>query len=141
MKASQKAIELIKTWEGCKLEAYLCSANVWTIGVGTTKGVKPGMKITQAQADEMLHRDLAEFESAITRLVKVPLTQNQADALICFVYNIGIGAFSGSTLLKKLNTKDYAGAANEFGRWTKAGGKVLLGLERRRKAEKQLFLS
>lgn len=132
---------LIREFEGLRLEAYKCPAGIWTIGFGTTQGVRPGMKISSVQAEEMLRRDLTSFESNVRNLVKVPLNQNQFDALICFVYNIGINAFAKSTFLRKLNAKDYAGAANQFTRWNKADGKVLAGLTRRREAEKKLFLS
>lgn len=141
MKIGQKGIELIKSFESCRLDTYVCAAGRNTIGWGTTKNVKPGMKITQQQADEMFRRDLAEFEAAIAKYVKVPLSQNQIDALISLVYNIGTGAFSQSTLLKKLNANDIQGAANEFPRWCKANGKELAGLKRRREAERKLFLS
>lgn len=136
-----RGIALIREFEGLRLEAYKCPAGVWTIGFGTTQGVRPGMKITYSQAEEMLRRDLTSFETAVKNLVKVQLTSNQYDAIICFVYNIGINAFAKSTFLRKLNAKDYAGAANQFTRWNKAGGKVLAGLTRRREAEKKLFLS
>lgn len=136
-----RGIALVREFEGLRLEAYKCPAGVWTIGFGTTQGVRPGMKINSVQAEEMLRRDLTSFETAVKNLVKVQLRSNQYDAIICFVYNIGINAFAKSTFLRKLNAKDYAGAANEFTRWNKAGGKVLPGLTRRREAEKKLFLS
>jgi lysozyme len=141
VKTSDRGIELIKNAEGCRLQTYLCPAGIPTIAYGRTQGVKMGMKITQAEADEMLRQDLAEFEAAVTKYVRVPLTQHQFDALVCWTYNVGIGALSTSTLLKKLNAKDYAGAANEFERWNKGGGKVLPGLVKRRVAEKALFLN
>lgn len=141
MKLTDKGIELIKNSESCRLEAYLCPAQIPTIAYGKTKGVKLGMKISQSQAEEFLRQDLAEFEEGVKKLVKVPLTDNQFSALVSFSYNLGLGALSKSTLLKKLNAKDYAGAATEFKRWVRGGGKVLPGLVKRRAAEKALFLS
>ena len=134
-------VSLIKEFEGLYLEAYLCPANKWTIGYGHTKTVRPGMKITERGAEELLRQDLAWCEDAVRENVKVPLTQNQFDALVSFVFNVGEGAFKKSTLLKKLNAGDYEGAANELLRWTRGGGKVLKGLVRRREAERQLFLA
>ena len=101
--------------------------------------VKRGDKITQAQADQYIANDVATFERAVNMLVNVPLNQNQFDALVSFTYNLGATNLSASTLLKKLNSKDYNGAAGEFQKWNKAGGKVMTGLVRRRKAEMELF--
>ena len=133
-------VSLIKEFEDLYLEAYLCPAGKWTIGYGHTKTAKPGMKITERGAEELLQHDLAWCEDAVRKNVKVPLTQNQFDALVSFVFNVGEGAFRKSTLLKKLNAGDYEGAANEMPRWKRGGGKVLRGLVRRREAEKKLFL-
>lgn len=141
MKISQKGIEVIKKFEGCKLEAYKCPAGVWTIGYGTTKGVTDGMKITKEKAEELLKLDIDKFEKTVLKLVKVDLNQSQFDALVSFTYNLGEGNLSKSTLLKMLNNKDYYGASQEFIRWNKAGGKVLNGLIRRREAERNLFNS
>lgn len=141
MKINQKGIALIREFEGCKLSAYYCPAKIPTIGFGTTAGVKMGMTITGEQAEQMLQRDLVKFEEAIAKLVHIPLNENQFSALCVFVYNIGTGAFSQSTLLKKLNANDIQGAANEFPRWCKANDKELAGLKRRREAERKLFLS
>lgn len=141
MKINEAGLNLIKDFEGCRLKAYLCPAGVWTIGYGHTQGVKPDMVITQLQAERFLRQDLKRFEDAVTSLVKVPITPNQFSALVSFAYNVGTGALYDSTLLRKLNKKDYKGAANEFLRWNKAGGKVLPGLTRRRLAEKDLFES
>ncbi|WP_151765994.1 lysozyme [Acinetobacter colistiniresistens] len=142
---SDVGIKLISSFEDLKLVSYLCPANVWTIGFGTTiypsgKKVKQGEKCTPQQANEYFAHDLKRFEASVNNLVKVPLSQNQFDALVSLVYNIGSGNFASSTLLKKLNAKDYAGAADQFPRWNKAGGKVLNGLIRRRDAERALFL-
>lgn len=141
MRISENGIKLVKSFEGLKLVAYKCPAGIWTIGYGHTgPDVTPGQVITQAQADALLARDLERFEAGVARLVKVPMTQNQLDALVCFSYNLGLGALQGSTLLRLLNAGDYAGAAAQFPRWDKAGGKVLPGLTRRRAAEQALFL-
>lgn len=139
MKTNDKGINLIKEFEGCRLKSYLCPAGVWTIGYGHTQGVKPDMVITQLDAERFLRQDLKRFEDAISTLVKVSLTPNQFSALVSFVYNVGINAFKNSTLLRKLNQKDYKGAANELLRWDKVNGKPLLGLTKRRIAEKDLF--
>lgn len=141
MKINEAGLNLIKDFEGCRLKAYLCPAGVWTIGYGHTQGVKPDMVINQLQAERFLRQDLKRFEDAVTSLVKVPITPNQFSALVSFTYNVGTGALYDSTLLRKLNKEDYKGAANEFLRWNKAGGKVLPGLTRRRLAEKDLFES
>lgn len=141
MIVSDKAIELIKDFESLQLKAYLCPANVWTIGYGHTRGVKPDDEISIYQAERYLRADLVQIERDINQLVRVPLTQGQYDALVSFVFNCGTRAFSTSTLLKKLNSRDYEGAANEFERWKFAKGRALPGLERRRRLEKRLFQS
>ncbi|ENU3987665.1 TPA: lysozyme [Enterobacter kobei] len=146
MQTSDKGIALIKQFEGCKLTAYQDSVGVWTIGYGWTKPVdgKPiraGMTIKQETAERLLKTGLVSYENDVSRLVKVDLTQGQFDALVSFTYNLGARSLSTSTLLRKLNAGDYAGAADEFLRWNKAGGKVLNGLTRRREAERALFLS
>jgi lysozyme len=139
VKTSQAGIDLIKQSESCRLVAYYCPSSVLTNGWGHTKNVKPG-KITQAEADKNLAEDLVEYETAVNSLVKVPLTQNQFDALVSIFYNCGARDLAKSTLLRKLNAKDYKGCAEEFHRWNKANGKVLEGLTRRRLAESKLFL-
>ena len=141
MNISQTGIDLIKQFEGCKLEAYQCSAGVWTIGYGHTgSDVTKGRKITQDDAESLLKQDLIVHCNNVLKLVKVKLNQNQFDALVSFEYNVGYGNLSSSTLLKLLNEGDYTGAAGQFEKWVYAGGKVLAGLEKRRKAEKELFL-
>ena len=140
MKTSDKGIDLIKKYEGCYLKAYKCPAGVWTIGYGHTNGVKSGMVITKDQAVTYLKNDLITYERAVNSYVKVPLTQNQFDALVSFSFNCGTAALKHSTLLKKLNSGYYDGAANEFTKWNKSNGKVLNGLVRRRQEEKELFL-
>ncbi len=146
MQTSDKGIALIKQFEGCKLTAYQDSVGVWTIGYGWTqpvdgKPIRAGMTIKQETAERLLKTGLVSYEGDVSRLVKVGLTQEQFDALVSFMYNLGTRSLSTSTLLRKLNAGDYAGAADEFLRWNKAGGKVLNGLTRRREAERALFLS
>ena len=141
MKTSKKGIDLIKKFEGCQLSAYKCPAGVWTIGYGHTSGVRKGMVITQNEADKFLELDLAKFEKQVTSLVKVPLKQGQFDALVSFVYNLGSGVLSTSTMLRLLNCRKYKEAANEFEKFVYADKKILQGLVNRRKAEKELFLS
>ena len=141
MNISQKGIDLIKQFEGCRLEAYKCPAGVWTVGYGHTgSDVTQGTKITQEKVESLLKSDLTVHCNNVSKLVKVKLNQNQFDALVSFEYNIAYGNLSSSTLLKLLNKGDYTGAANQFGKWVYAGGKVLAGLQKRRKAEKELFL-
>ncbi|MDM2816943.1 lysozyme [Citrobacter sp. Cpo102] len=146
MQTSDKGIALIKEFEGCKLTAYQDSVGVWTIGYGWTQPVdgtpiRAGMTIKQETAERLLKTGLVSYESDVSRLVKVGMTQGQFDALVSFTYNLGARSLSTSTLLRKLNAADYAGAADEFLRWNKAGGKVLNGLTRRRETERALFLS
>ncbi|MGR7900547.1 lysozyme [Klebsiella aerogenes] len=146
MQTSEKGIALVKQFEGCKLTAYQDSVGVWTIGYGWTqpvdgKPIRAGMTIKQETAERLLKTGLVSYESDVSRLVKVSLTQGQFDALVSFTYNLGARSLLTSTLLRKLNSGDYAGAADEFLRWNKAGGKVLNGLTRRREAERALFLS
>ena len=139
MKTSKTGLDLIKHFEGCELYAYKCPAGVWTIGYGHTKGVEPGMQITEQDAEDMLKEELIEYESYINDLVTVGLNQNQFDAMVSWVYNLGAGNLKASTLLKVLNAGDYAGVPEQMLRWNKAGGKVLEGLTRRRQAEADLF--
>ncbi len=136
---SKNGLDLIKQFESLQLKAYKCSANVWTIGYGHTKNVKEGDRISQDQANCFLMQDLYSVERAIVRLVKVKLNQNQFDALCSLIFNIGISAFNKSTLLAKLNTGDYVGAAEQFRRWNKVNNVVMAGLVRRRQAEEDLF--
>ena len=136
-----KEAELIKSFEGLELEAYLCPADIWTIGYGHTGNVKEGDSITKAEAEALLDKDLRTFRNGVKRLVKVPLNENQFGALVSFAYNLGLGSLQNSTLLKMLNAGDYTGAADQFLRWNKSGGKVLTGLVRRREAERAVFLT
>lgn len=146
MEMSNSGISMLKRFEGCELTAYQDAVGVWTIGYGWMQPVNgvpvgKGMTITQGTADSLLRSGLAQYELGVTRLVRVCINQNQFDALVDFAYNLGVRALEGSTLLKKLNAGDYAGAAAEFPKWNKAGGKVLPGLVRRREAERSLFLA
>ena len=141
MKISAAGIELLKQFEGCRLTAYQDSVGVWTIGFGTTTGVKEGQTISQVKAEEYLRFDLAIFEKAVTESLKVPVNQNQFDALVSFTYNVGVSAFRSSTLLNLINEKtDKKVVAAEFSKWVKAGNQTLPGLVSRRKAESELFL-
>ena len=139
MKISENGLSLIKHFEGCELQAYKCPAGVWTIGYGHIKTAHEGKVITQEQADEMLVEEMEEYEGYINKAVKVELNQNQFDAMVSWVYNLGNGNLGASTLLKVLNMGDYAGVPAQMLRWNKAGGKVLEGLTRRRQAEADLF--
>ena len=140
MHMSQGGLDnLLKKFEGCKLKAYYCPANVCTIGYGHTSAagapqVVDGMTITQAQAEDILKRDIVKYEVAVMDLVKVKLTQNQFDVLVDFAYNAGVGNLKSSTMLKKINSGDLDAVPAELMKWTKGGGKVLPGLVRRRQA-------
>lgn len=142
---SLAGIDLIGNFEGIRLEAYQDSAGVCTIGYGTTvypngAPVQPNDQCSIEQARSFMHHDLARFEKAVSSSVKVPLTQNQFDALVSLSYNIGAGAFTNSTLLKLLNQGDYVGASHQFDVWIKAGGQTVQGLVNRRAVEKAYFL-
>lgn len=143
-KTGELGKNLIKEFEGFRATAYLCPAGVWTVGYGTTrisgKLVKQGTKVTTDEAETLLEEDLKRFEDGVNRLVQVEINQNQFDALVSFVYNLGVGNLQKSTLLKKLNAGLFAEAAEQFLKWDKAAGKRLPGLTRRRKAERELFL-
>ena len=139
MNIGQKGINLIKHFEGCELNAYKFPAGVWTRGYGHIKGVSEGMSITQEQAEQMLLDELKEYENYINELVTVNLSQNQFDALVSWVYNLGPANLSASTMLKVLNSGEYEDVPAQMKRWNKAGGKVLEGLIRRREAEACLF--
>ena len=140
MEISAEGLALIKKFEGCELEAYQCSAGVWTIGYGHTKGVQPGDTWSQSHAEHMLEVELEEYQSYINKYVTVNLSQNQFDALVSWVYNLGPNNLKASTLLKVLNSGDYEGVPAQIRRWNKAGGVVLDGLIRRREAEALLFI-
>jgi len=141
-----KGIALVKEFEGCKLNAYLCPANVWTIGYGATgDGIKSGLVWTQQQAESDLTRTLSFIALSLDSLLKKPANQNQKDAMISLIYNIGQSAFKNSTVLRMFNAGNYTLAADAFLMWNKAtvnGEKVVLaGLQRRRVAERDLFLT
>jgi lysozyme len=142
MRINEEGLKLLKKFEGCKLKTYRCVAGVLTIGYGHTgKDVTEGMTITKKEAEDLLVKDLERFEAGVKDLVKVSISENQFSALVSFAYNIGLNALSGSTLMKKLNAGDIMGAANQFERWNKAGGKEVQGLTNRRLAERDLFLT
>jgi lysozyme len=148
-KINQAGEELVKHFEGLYLESYLCPAGVWTIGWGHTgPDVRQGMQISIERAQELFELDMEYFEQAVERLVRVPVTDNQFAALVSFAYNVGSDedidltpeGLGDSTLLKLLNQGKYAAAADQFPFWVYGGGRVLPGLERRRKMERELFL-
>ena len=139
MKIGAEGIELIKHFEGCELSSYHCAAGVVTIGYGHTLTAEEGQEITQEEAEELLCKDLEEFEHYINQYVEAELTQNQFDALVAWTFNLGPGNLKESTLLKRLNEGDFDDVPNQIRRWTKAGGKELPGLVRRREAEALLF--
>lgn len=139
MQISQEGLALIKKYEGCELEAYLCPAGVLTIGYGHIKNVKEGDTITQEEANDMLLHEMVEYEEYINELVKVDLQQYQFDALCSWVFNLGPTNLISSTLLKVLNNKDYEGVPTQIKRWNKSNGEVLEGLVKRREAEALLF--
>lgn len=149
MQTSSAGRAAIMQREGVVLTAYpdpATGGEPWTIGVGHTSAAGPskvtkGMKITRAEADQILSRDLRTFEAAVNSAVRVPLSQNEFDALVSLAFNIGSGAFKKSTLVRKLNAGDRKGAADQFLVWNKAGGKVLKGLVNRRKSERLQFLA
>lgn len=141
MNASSRALDLIKRFEGLRLEAYRDFGGVWTIGYGHTRTAKAGQIIDIDQAERLLLADVAEAEEAITRRVHRPLDQNEFDALASLVFNIGGDQFSRSTLLRLLKEKAAPGRVGaEFLRWVYDNGKRLSGLERRRVAERAMFL-
>ena len=147
MKTGKKGIALIVQFEGIKLTPYVCPAGLWTVGIGTLIGngktLPPewNRKFTLEECYALLNKELRSIERGISKYVTVPITQNQFDAIVSFVYNLGLGAFQRSTLRRKINRQDFVGAAKEFLRWNKANGKPLKGLTRRRLAESTLFLT
>lgn len=142
MKINDLGINLIKQYEGLRLETYLDAVGVLTVGYGNTgPHVTPGLKITESQANKLLLDDIARFEKGVSDLVKTTINTNEFSALVCFSFNVGLSNLGNSTLLKLLNNNQKADAANQFLRWNKAGGKVLNGLTKRRKSEMDLFLT
>jgi len=141
MRISNKGIELIKKHEGLRLSAYQCSAGVWTIGYGHTGNVTPDMTITLAEAEELLRKDLLTAETAVNAAY-LAVNQNQFDALVSFVFNIGKGAFGKSTLLKKaVVNPDDPSIRDEFMKWVNGGGQRLPGLVKRRNDEANLYFT
>lgn len=136
---SKRGLQFIRRWEELRLVAYPDPVGVWTVGYGHTETVFAGMKITERQAESLLRTDLFRVEKAIRDLVEVPLSQGEYDALCSFIFNVGVNAFAGSTLLKKLNGLDYQAAADQLLRWVHAKGQKLKGLENRRRDERLLF--
>ena len=144
---NEHGIEIVKSFEGLSLKPYLCPANVWTVGYGATVGwdgrpfnmdMEP---ISEAEADAFLVRDLESAEGWVRRLIKTRLSENSFSSLVSFTFNVGAGALQRSTLRMKLNREEYQGAADEFPKWRRAGGRILAGLVRRRAAERALFLA
>jgi len=140
MQISAEGLSLIKKFEGCKLEAYLCPAGVWTIGYGHTKDVKEGDKINKEEAEYLLQEEMLEYEGYVNDYVEVPLEQHQFCALVSFCYNLGGGSLKKSTLLKVLNEGKYEEVPAQIRRWNKSNGEVLEGLVRRREAEAIMFM-
>ena len=145
-KLSQHCYNLLKKWEGCKLEAYQDTSNVWTIGYGSTfysdgSKVKAGDKINASEAGKLFKATIGKYEKAVDDLVRVDITDNQFGALVSFCYNVGITAFKNSTLLKKVNAKDFDAVPPELMRWIYSGKKVVPGLVNRRSAESGLWVS
>ena len=139
---NKAGLDLIKSFEGLKLEAYPdpgAGGKPWTIGFGSVKGVKKGMKITVQEAEQRLIMDLQDACKAVERFVTVPLNDNQFAALVSFTFNCGAGNLAVSTLLKRLNEGEYGSVPMQLMRWNKAAGKVMSGLTRRRAAEGELF--
>ena len=134
-------LDIVKEAEGLRLSAYLCPAGIPTIGYGHTKGVKLGDTCTKEQAEKWLENDFFTAKQEVKAVVKVPLKENQLDALTSFVFNLGVRKLIQSTLLKKLNAGDYSGAAAEFDKWVFAGKVKLNGLIKRRAKERKLFES
>jgi len=139
MQTSEKGKEFIKHFEGCKLEAYQCSGDVWTIGCGHTRGVEEGDKISKKQADALLSADIEMVETHVQRLITVDLNQSQWDAIVSWCFNLGCGNLRASTMLQVINSGDLDKVSEQIIRWDKVGKKAVAGLTRRRKAEADLF--
>jgi lysozyme len=144
LKTGPKGLALVREFEGCELKAYRDAVGIWTIGYGHTAAAGPpvpkaGMTISATEAEEILKRDLGKYEKTVLDAVRVPLSQEQFDALVSFTFNVGPGNFRSSTLLKRLNSGNYVDVPNQLKRWNKAGGRVLRGLTRRREAEAFLW--
>ncbi|MDD3371114.1 MAG: lysozyme [Alphaproteobacteria bacterium] len=136
---NEAGIALIKEFEGLRLTPYLCPSKIWTIGYGHTRTVCAGMSVTPEQAEMLLAEDLDLFERGVSRVVKVPLNDNQFSALVCFSFNVGMANLEFSTLLKLLNRGWYEQVPAQLMRWDHANGEVMGGLARRRAAEARLW--
>lgn len=142
MQISENGLDLIRKFEGLRLETYDCPGGKLTIGYGHTgSDVKPGLKISAEKATALLKEDVKRFEKSVTEMVTIPMTQGMFDALVSFSFNLGAGKLQSSTLLKKLNAADKQGAAEEFLKWNKANGEPLAGLTARRNGERELFFT
>ena len=139
MRTGSQGVALIKKFEGCELQAYQCSADVWTIGYGHTRGVREGDEISEDKAEYLLLEDLKHFEKYVDQLVTTSLNQDQFDALVAWTFNLGPPNLKESTLLLRLNEGQYDDVPAEMARWNRSNGEVLAGLTRRRKAEGLLF--
>lgn len=139
MRTSDEGLALIRHFEGCRLEAYLCPAGVWTIGYGHTHGVQSGDVIDQEAAEAFLIEDLEEFEGHVKSLVETKLKQHQFDAIVSWTFNLGPGNLKSSTLLNRINYGPLSDVPFQIQRWTRAGGTVLEGLVKRRAAEAALW--
>lgn len=137
---SSAGLVAVTQHEGVRFNAYLDIAGIPTICVGSTSDVRLGMRASKAECDRRLRTDMSYAEHFVKQCVRVPITQNQYDAMASFVFNVGGSAFCKSTLLRRLNAGDYAGAAREFPRWSYAAGKYSDGLNKRRLAEQAVFL-
>ena len=144
---TDEGLDLIKLYEGYSPSAYLCPANQWTRGYGAIWGIdntrvtEDHPDINEEQADQLLRRDVSISERTVLRLIRVPLEEEQFNALCSFVFNLGSGSLQSSTLRRKINRGDYIGAADEFPRWVFAGGRKLKGLIKRRNHERLMFLT
>lgn len=141
MKINDEGLELIKHFEGCRLQAYQDVIGVWTIGYGHV-GIeaKPGAEITQEKADSILSQDLIKFEDGVSDLAEVDLNENQFSALVCFAFNIGLGNLAKSGLMSQVNKGNFDNAETRFAMWNKAGGRAVAALTIRREAERRLFV-
>lgn len=139
MNTSERGLSIIKKFEGFRADAYRCPAGIWTIGYGHTKGVKPGDKVTREEAEKLLREDVKIYEDGVRTYVKVPLNQNEFDALVSFCYNVGVVAFSKSSPVRFVNAGQRDKVGMGLGLWIKGGGKVLPGLVSRRALETDLF--
>jgi lysozyme len=146
MKIGKAGLDLIREFEGLELKAYKDAVGIWTVGFGHTAAAGPpkpvaGLVITEQEAVDILTRDLGKYEAGVSRALKRTPSQNQFDAMVSLCYNIGEGAFAGSSVVRYFNAGDFEMAAGRFLLWNKAKGKVLKGLTRRREAERKLFLT